>query len=256
MNYNKLKLLLLLSLAILLLGCGEKSKKENLTSSRNLYDWSGFYQGVLIEADQQETYVDIEIKKDSTFIKREKKLKTEDKLMTINGTFTWTEDGNNIVLKSDFEAYDSILLVDKDKLVFKRKLDKEISPQDMSNYILTKIPGILLEREWKVTKLSDSVVNIIPQGDNNHINIYFDSDENKAYGFGGSNFYRTSYYLVGNEVSFTPVMSTKMAGPNIKTENKFFSSLKQVKRYEIVGKELFLKDDKGINLITAKVTSK
>ncbi len=259
MNFVKLKFIYVVLVSLLIMACGGNEEKEKATSSRNSLDWLGFYQGVLKETNEgneREIFVDIELKSDSTFIKREKILKTDDKLMTINGRFVWSEDGNSIILQSDYEAYDSILSVEEERLVFRKKLAKDIATDKRANYILTKIPGILLEREWKIIKLNDTFVNIVAQGDNDHLNIYFASDENKAYGFGGCNFYRSSYYLVGNELSFTPVMSTKMAGPNIKTENKFFNSLRKVKQYEIIEDELYLQDDKGINIITAKVRKK
>lgn len=256
MKSLRFNLIYIIIVSIFLLACGKKEVIEDQHSSRLSLDWSGFYQGVISYPDNEETYVDLEIKKDSTFIKREKMLKSDNKLMTIHGTFTWSEDGNSIILQSDFEAYNSILAIQENKAIFKHKLNTDLTKQEEGQYILTKIPGILLEREWIVTKLKDTKVAIVPEEGKDHLNIYFDSDENKVYGYGGCNFYRSSYYLVDHELSFTPVMSTKMAGPNINVENKFFKSLLQVKEYEILDNELFLKDANGINLITAKLKNK
>jgi len=100
-----------------------------------------------------------------------------------------------------------------------------------------------------------SFINILPQGDNDHINIYFDSKENRVYGFGGCNFFRASYHLVDNEITFTPIISTKMAGPNIDMENRFFRILRETKKYEIVGNKLYFMNENGLHLMEAVAKS-
>lgn len=255
MKYKNLKIGLLLTLLILLLtSCGKSNNTDDSASSRATIDWAGYYQGVIPRDDQQGVYVDLELNKDNTFVKRSKNLRYEDKLITVEGTFSWSEDGNQVILESDAEAYDSILLIQEDRVLWKKIQEVTFRDEDMEKYVLTKIPGILQEKEWVVKKMSGKPVNILAKGTNKHINIHFDSDENRAYGFGGCNFFRTSYFLVDNEITFSPVISTKMAGPNIEIENTLFRNLRNVKQYEIVGNELFLMDENGLQLISAKVT--
>lgn len=253
MKIRKLYLLIIMSVLVLLQACKSDKVIEQADSSRRSLDWTGYYQGLILQGDNEGTYIDLELHEDSTFVKREKKLNSEDKLIAINGTFSWSEDGNDIILTSDFEAYNSILKVEKQHLIWKKRQNENILAEKSNDYILTKIPGLLLEREWVITSIANIDVHLSPKGNNEHINIFFASDENKAYGFGGCNFYRTSYHLIDNELAFTPIMATKMAGPNINIENKFFANLQKVKKYQIVDKELYLSDENGLNIIKAKL---
>lgn len=252
MKNNRVRLLMLFVILLLLLGCAKESNIDSHNSQIAL-DWAGYYQGVIPKYDNAGTYIDLELKDDLTFIKRTKRLSEEDKLTTISGVFEWSEDGNSIILESDYESRNSTLTVQENRLVWQNLQGIEIAEQDRENYILTKIPGILKEKEWVVRKISNDFINIVPQGDNNHIYIFFDSDENKVYGFGGCNFFRASYHLIDNEIAFTPVLSTMMAGPNLDIENKFFQTLRNTVKYEIVGNELYFKDENGLQLMVAEV---
>jgi heat shock protein HslJ len=238
-------------LVLVLVACAQEKKVDDHNSRLSL-DWAGFYQGTIPQSDNKDVYTDLELKEDQTFIKRSKKLDKDERLMVASGIFTWTEDGNSIILESDYESHNSMLKVQENRLVWQDIQGTIINEADNDNYVLTKIPGILKEREWQVTKIADAPVNIIRQGNNNHIYIYFDSDEKRVYGFGGSNFFRASYHLVDNEIAFTPILSTKMAGPNSEIENKFFKVLRETRKYEIVGNELYFMNENGLHLLVAE----
>lgn len=250
MKKNRIKLLILFIIALVILSCA-KEPNIDINNSRDTVEWAGYYQGVIPKDDNQGTYTDIELKEDLTFIKRTKKVGQEEKLMTINGTFSWSKDGNSILLESDYESNSSTLIVQENRLVWKNIQAREIAENERENFVLTKIPGILMEKKWVIKKISDTTINIIPKDENDQIYIFFASDENKVYGFGGCNFFRAYYHLVDNEISFTPVISTKMAGPNIAIENRFFSALKEIKKYEIVGNELYFMNENGLHLMAA-----
>lgn len=252
---SKITGLLLLLSVLVMMSC----RKENTAiadSSMVSLDWSGYYQGVIPKHDNKGVYTDIELKEDSTFVKRTKTLGSEEELTKIFGTFTWAKDGNSIVLESDFESKNSILRVQENRLVWQNLNGLEIKESDRESFVLTKIPGILLEREWVIRKMSDSFVNIVPMDENDAINIHFSSDENMVYGYGGCNYYRASYHLIDNELSFTPILSTMMAGPNLELENKFFNILNETRQYEIAGNELYFMDAKGLHLMVAEVKVK
>ena len=255
MKKNIFKFLLVSVTILLILACTKENTIDTHTSKISL-DWAGYYQGVTPKYDNQGVYTDLELRDDLTFTKRTKRLGQEKKLTSISGTFSWSSDGNSIVLESDFEAKNSILSVQENRLVWQNIQGIEIGESERENYVLTKIPGILMEREWVIKKMSDDFINIVPKGENDHIYIFFDGDENKVYGFGGCNFFHASYHLVDNEIAFTPILSTKMAGPNINIENRFFNILRETRKYEIVGNELYFINDKGLHLMLAVTKDK
>ena len=250
----KRNLLLLLLILLAVLGCTQK-KPDNAHNSQNALDWQGFYQGIIPNSDANGTYTDIELKEDLTFIKRTKEPGEDEKLFVAEGTFTWSKDGSKIVLESDAESRTSTLVVQENRLVWSNIQGKTIDKKDQEDYVLSQIPGIVVEKEWMVTKIKNKSAKITPIGDNLYAYFHFSNDENKFYGFSGCNFFRASFHIKGNELSFTPIASTMMAGPNLEIESDLFQGLDNVKSFEIKGSYLYLSDEANNVIITAKVAS-
>lgn len=246
--------LLLLLVLLAVLGCTQK-KPDNAHNSQNALDWQGFYQGIIPNSDANGTYTDIELKEDLTFIKRTKEPGEDEKLFVADGTFTWSKDGSKIVLESDAESRTSTLVVQENRLVWSNIQGKAIDKNDQEDYVLSQIPGILVEKEWKITKIGSKSAKITSVGDNEYAYFHFSNDENKFYGFSGCNFFRASFHIKGNELSFTPIASTMMAGPNLEIEGDLFKALNEVKTYETKGSYLYLSDETNKVIITAKVAS-
>lgn len=247
-------LLILVTLLALfaVLGCNQKKVVDHHSSQISL-DWHGYYQGVLPKFDIDGIYTDLQLKEDMTFIKRTKKPGEDTKLVVVEGSFTWSKDGNQIIIADDEESETSTLAVQENRLVWLNIEGKEIAEDDREDYILTKIPGILVEKQWKIIKIRSKMVKITPFGENDYAYFHFSTDEKKFYGFSGCNFFRANYNITGDELSFTPIASTMMAGPNLEIEGELFDALKDVRTYEVKGSNLYLSDADDKIIITAKV---
>jgi heat shock protein HslJ len=250
MIVTRLKVILLLITVLFLVSCN-KSGKEDLNNSKNSLNWSGSYRGVIPNLHNHGVYIELELTEGLTFTRRTKQFGTKDEVATIKGTFTWAEDGGSIILESDFESQNSILMVEKNKVIWKNIKGIEYSDDEISNYVLSKVPRILFEKEWIITQVSGEYINVRPTDNSEYVYINFSSDENKIFGYGGCNYFEAYYFLTGNEISFTPIKATKMTGANIKIESELFTNLKNTQKFEIIDSELFLKNEQGIHLIIA-----
>lgn len=250
-----LKLFLFLITVALLISCN-KAEKESINSSQNTLNWAGSYRGVIPNYDNQGVYVELELTDTLTYIKSTKQSGTNDRLVTIDGTFTWSKDGNSIILESDSETKNSILKIEKNRVLWENITGTENVESELENYVMTKVPGILFEREWIVKKISNQYINVRPTINSMYAYINFSSEENKIYGFSGCNFFNAYYHLNGQEISFTPIKSTKMVGPNINIESELFRKLRETNQFEIIDDELFFKNEQGIHLITATAKAK
>lgn len=79
--------------------------------------------------------------------------------------------------------------------------------------------------------------------------------DGQANGYGGCNNYRSNYTLTGNTFTFTPPMSTRMAGPGLEGEGKFTSLLASPMQATITGDVLTFLKDGSIVMEFTKVTA-
>lgn len=72
-------------------------------------------------------------------------------------------------------------------------------------------------------------------------------------GSGGCNTYRGSIVSYSDDkLKFGPVMSTKMACPDMELESKFLQGLSEVYKFERIKNELYLKNQFGANILKLK----
>ncbi len=72
---------------------------------------------------------------------------------------------------------------------------------------------------------------------------FLPNEENRLQGFGGCNNLSSAFFLENGGLSFSPIMSTKMACPDMATENAFLQALEEVDAYSIQGDRLLLTRD-------------
>lgn len=97
-----------------------------------------------------------------------------------------------------------------------------------------------LNGKWELQKIGEVVINKA-NGERGAPTLELNLQENRASGFGGCNRYSGRVRIEGAEMSFGPLVSTKMAclGPNV--ENQYFRLLSGQKRtYRISDDKLYV----------------
>ena len=104
--------------------------------------------------------------------------------------------------------------------------------------------GRLADRDWILTSVGD--LND-PRGmQDRPATIRFDSAAARAAGFAGCNQFSAGYTLVGDSLSFSPAVATKMMCPNaMQLETSLLSALERVTRFEATDTTLTLHGPAG-----------
>ena len=97
---------------------------------------------------------------------------------------------------------------------------------------------------WKLTRLGDAAVNVVPRQREAH--LVLDPESRRVRGSTGCNRLTGSYQLSGDTLTFGPMAGTKMACvEGMGTERLFLDGLQQVKRWKMAGQHLELSDAEG-----------
>jgi heat shock protein HslJ len=101
-----------------------------------------------------------------------------------------------------------------------------------------------LDREWALVQLGD---NSAPMGNGGKpVTLTLQSADNRAFGNAGCNRYSGPYTLAGDQLTFGPAISTKMAcNEGMDVENAFLAMLPSVKSYTATDTSLTLVGDSG-----------
>jgi len=93
----------------------------------------------------------------------------------------------------------------------------------------------LQETYWKLTELKGKPV-VVDEKMEKEIHIVLKKEGNKVHGFSGCNTIFGQYELKeGNRISFSGMVSTKMACPALPTESEFNKMLETIDSYSING---------------------
>ncbi len=97
----------------------------------------------------------------------------------------------------------------------------------------------LANNDWYLKKIYQSPADI--NVDNRQTFIRFDENKRSAGGKGGCNSFGSNYKITGSNISFKNIFSTKMFCEQYQEqENRFFSQLEKVNRYELKDGKLLL----------------
>jgi heat shock protein HslJ len=98
----------------------------------------------------------------------------------------------------------------------------------------------LTETYWKLTELMGAPIFMTP-GTKTEMRMILKKEGNQVSGNGGCNNFRGSYTLLeGNRLSFSPLVSTRMACGNMEKETIFTELLQKADNYSIKGNVLSL----------------
>lgn len=114
---------------------------------------------------------------------------------------------------------DGILSFSQDKNVV-LQFEKGEAPKEVSNN--TIVNAETLKGKWTLTSIAGGDMATLFADKVPTMEI---AEDGKVFGNAGCNTYRTAYKQEENTITFSPVMSTKMACPNLKGEDMFTSAL-------------------------------
>jgi len=98
----------------------------------------------------------------------------------------------------------------------------------------------LIETYWKLTELMGEPIAMTPDT-KKEMHMVIKKQENLVNGNSGCNSFRGSYIVLeGNRISFSQLISTKMACIDMEKETTFMEALQKVDNYAIQGKILSL----------------
>jgi heat shock protein HslJ len=98
----------------------------------------------------------------------------------------------------------------------------------------------LIETYWKLTELMGEPI-VMTSDTKTEMRMILKKEGNQVSGNGGCNSFRGSYTLLeGNRISFSQLVSTKMACINMEKEGTFMEVLQKADNYSIQGKILSL----------------
>ena len=102
----------------------------------------------------------------------------------------------------------------------------------------------LAGHKWILSEMNGTPVQM--SNTNKDAHLEFDYKEMRIAGNGGCNNISGTFTATRSKLLFGPVLSTKMACPNLKFEDNFLLTLAQVNRYEILSGELLLKNNSKV----------
>lgn len=217
------------------------SKKINRShNSQNSLDWAGLYTGTLPCADCEGIQTVIRLDTNNNYKIESTYLGKDEKPDVKEGTFSWDKDGGRLMLNNvEKGTYPIYYLVGENQLVQLDLTGKPIMSEMASRYILKKEDNAVVEKYWKLVELNGKPVQGPAEGER-EVHLILKANGN-VQGNGGCNGFGGKYELqAGNRIKFSQVFSTKMACPNLDTENQFFEVLNTADNYTVVNDTLSL----------------
>ncbi len=216
-------------------------------NSRTSVDWPGLYSGNVPTADGGGMETTLMLSEDNTYVLRTRTSETDGETQTHRGRFSWEPDGGGIKLL-DIDSTDRPIYY-KVGENYLRQLDLISRPIEGSLselYYLQKDQTGLLETRWNLVSLKGTPV----PASKNAPYLMLQANGQRMAGSGGCNSFSGTYLLDQDNLTFPPLMSTKMMCPDISTEQSFLEALRTTAGYSIGGDTLQLTDSRDAILAT------
>jgi copper homeostasis protein (lipoprotein) len=246
--------LLLLSVFFLYPSCNgpgkvTENKPGNLPvgdNSMTSLNWNGTYEGVIPCADCNGIETSLKLNKDYTYLLRTRYVGKDTAPRSHTGSIKWNSEGNKITLDG-IESGPSMYLVGENRL-FQLDLNGNRITGDLSGqHILVKKPDVntkpdvsLTGTYWKLIEIRGQKVQPAT-GSKSEAHIILHPGENRVTGSSGCNSITGTFEI--NEklgLVFSGMASTRMACPEMETENEFISMIQRIDSYSIRGDTLSL----------------
>jgi len=267
----KLKKLLIIASMLTIVGCEEVPVKESTSDGQQVTVDNQTLKGEVTYRERKLLPPGVTLK---VTLEDVSKMDVASKVIAqtssaINGAppYTFSLDYNKALIDSKMRYSVRAKLLLGEKLLFTstEQLDPFKTPSDNYQIALTMVqrskPKVnhkpetglavvsvnplaeLTNTYWRLTQVGEQAV-VMSEKQSKEAYLQLQPD-GKAKGFSGCNMFNGSYQQKGNDLSFSPIMSTKkacMAGMD--TEAKFMSVLAQVKYYSIHKETLSILNDK------------
>jgi uncharacterized lipoprotein NlpE involved in copper resistance len=210
-------------------------------NSGNALDWDGIYRGVLPCADCPGIQTTVYLNKDSSYRVRLKYLERENTGREYSGKFTWNAQGNSITLSQAGNSSQPVrYFVAENTLTQLDMAGNKITGPHAEDYILSKSNYAIVEKYWKLTELYGKQVQT-DSSFRNEPHIILKDRDNRVTGNGGCNSISGSFEVRGlNRISFSRMISTQMACPNMSVETQLLKALAEADHFDIAGDRLVL----------------
>ena len=259
----------------------DTSKIDSHTSQNSL-DYIGVYEGVLPCADCKGITTVLELKENATYSLKTSYQGKSTKIFEENGRFTWNDKGNTVVLNDikntpnqyfvgehtltqlDMSgkkitgnvASDYVLRKEMSSSEMQKEIEESPSSEKLNNRMITRTviktvnPAegkfALAKTHWKLIELNGKSIKHKGKKD---FFIQLNSKDGRFHGFAGCNNFHGNYAMPKSfEISFSNIVSTMMACPNMDLESKLMKTLEDVDSYYIKGKILQLNKAKLAHL--------
>lgn len=225
---------------------------ENIAAadnSRNSLDWAGVYKGVLPCADCDGIQEEIRLNNDLSYEMVITYLGKDDNRFTDNGRFEWDEAGSRIKLISATGYFGEVnrwFQVGENRLI---ALDTEGNrmennlPSEIYNFQKIDLDFVITEKYWKLVELNGKEITFAPEGQTREAYFILKNEENKVIGHTGCNNMNGSYSLTNenNGISFTPMVTTRMACVGVEYEAEYLDVFQSCDSYAVLNDTLTLK---------------
>lgn len=228
----------LFSSAIVLIGFSacktSTTTPDSAHNSQNSVDWEGIYKGKSA-TDGIEKALVVNLEGNKEYSMQTAVLSDgNDNVTESKGTFSWSKDGSEVILKDSNTGKQTTFKVGENKLMEKN---------GNNSLSLTKvIPSEITDKYWKLIEINGKPV-VKTEGMRREPYIILNSEYGRLNGSGGCNSINAGYEIKeGNRVTFTKAVSTLMACPDMAIEAELLQVLETIDNYSLSadGKNLSL----------------
>lgn len=216
-------------------------------SAKKSKNWPGTYSGVIPCADCEGIRLKIVLDQSEHFMVERQYAGESAKVEQSKGQIFWDKNGQDIRLNGIGDDNGSLGFRIEDGAI--RKLDlygKKIEGQLAEKYLLTKENNDIKNKYWQAIEMDGHPLVINSQAKNL---LHLVIDDTKVTGFAGCNRFSGTYQSsTQDQISFNPLLSTKMTCDQQDKEDLFLKLLNRVDHYKVNGGILTLndKDDKRL----------
>jgi heat shock protein HslJ len=211
-------------------------------TSENSLDWAGIYTGILPCASCPGILTIVKLEKDLSYVVQTEYLGEQpDTVYQSGGTFTWDDQGNKITLSDTAHTISPRMFQVGENMLTSLDLEgNKVTSELADHYILMKIyPGIA-EKYWKLKELYGKQIQP-GKTLRKEPHIILKVERNRITGSSGCNSFTGSYEIKkGNRITFSRIVSTRMACPDMETETQLFKILNSADHYILHGDTLVL----------------
>ncbi len=220
-----------------------QQQSPDMHNSQNSLDWNGVYRGLLPCADCVGILTELELHSDLSYQLSYQYQGASSEVHTEKGRFKWDDSGSKISLIGDDQSTHRNYQVGENQLFSLDGDGNRISGELAELFILKKVgfDQKITEKYWKLVELNGKAITV---SDTQPKEAHFILKEasNKVNGHSGCNGIRGSYTLEGlDQISFSQMVSTRMACQNVPYESDYLKALEQTDHYVINGDSLHLK---------------